>query len=188
MQALLRKYKRVHVDEILQGVCNHTGSSRAPEQIQPQPAPAPAPTPPEPQPDDDYEMPLLFDQPTEAETEKKRLFDCIICMEQHRQIVFGNCGHCNVCNDCYLTMLGNPKVCPMCREPIGDSARKITEGQLEYLYEQKILNVKVGIPEFRTVRDPDGQTIFLNMRLCKNRAGPSQLDLQELLRQLRSSE
>ena len=29
MQALLLKYRRVRVDEILQGVCNHTGVSRA---------------------------------------------------------------------------------------------------------------------------------------------------------------
>jgi hypothetical protein len=194
MQALLKKYRRVRVDEILQGVCNHTGSSRAPEQIQPQPAPAPAqtePTPPEPaesvQPDEEYEFPLLVDQSTEAK-EKQRLFECVVCMDRHRQIVFGNCGHCNVCNDCYLTMLGNVKVCPMCRVPIGDSARTIDENQLNYLYEQHMLNVKVVSLEFRTVRHPDGQQIILNTRLCQTRAGPSHLDLQELLRQLSSSE
>jgi hypothetical protein len=191
MQALLRKYKRVRVDEILQGVCNHTGSSRAPEQIQPQPAPAPAQseaTPPEPaesvQPDEDYEIPLLADQSTEAK-EKQRLFECVVCMDRHRQIFFGECGHCCVCNECYRQLPS--KMCPACMAPIGNSARTIDENQLNYLYEQHMLNVKVVSSEFRTVRHPDGQQIILNTRLYQPRAGPSQLDLQELLRQLSSS-
>ena len=50
-----------------------------------------------------------------VQTAKEKLFECVICKENQRSIVFVGCGHCVLCDYCEGQM--TDKRCPRCKAP-----------------------------------------------------------------------
>ena len=169
--ALLRKFRRVDVLKLLHDSSYHD----------PSPPRATPSTPPLPeQTSDEDVVPLLVDQtPVDSD-----YHDCIVCGERPREIIFGKCGHCCVCEICYKELLNRGMSCPMCRQQLRYRDKRLTLEQLNHLIDQTKLDNDVYIPQAPTDTSPR-QKIHLSSRLRGTLVAPSQSNLHELLRQLR---
>ena len=50
-----------------------------------------------------------------VQTAKEKLFECIVCQDSPRNVIFVGCGHCVLCEQCERQM--NDKKCPRCEAP-----------------------------------------------------------------------
>jgi hypothetical protein len=163
--ALMRKFRRVNVLELLHDAFYHDPSPPPPKQIS--------------------------DKPAEIAVEEH--FGCVVCFYRKRDVVLGNCGHCCLCHDCHKDIIrtahekGESAKCPLCRIDFGNDYT-LKENELEELYvnETKEDEDESKIKYFigKTDSDP-GKLIVLSSHLRQTRAAPRQSDLQELLRQMR---
>jgi hypothetical protein len=66
----------------------------------------------------------------EANVKNQEKKECVICMENEPEVVFGPCGHKCICEQCYdqNNTPGKPfKNCPICRKTIDNIIRKVYE-------------------------------------------------------------
>jgi hypothetical protein len=166
---LVRKFRRVDVLKLLHDALRHD--------------PSPLMTPP-PETSDEHFIPLLIDQKPAEIAEEDDCRQCVVCLERDRQVYFGECGHCLVCETCYKDLVSKGFPCPLCRGQIGVSDMMLPDGWLDYLNQQKLLGIDVYFSA-TAIGTSSGKKIHLNSRLRQTRAAPSQSNLQELLRQMR---
>ena len=62
---------------------------------------------------------VSHEEPTPEESKVINLFkifkseECIICMDKKPSVLFCNCGHKCICEECYK--ISTPSICPVCK-------------------------------------------------------------------------